>query len=65
MKVFFQAIGLVFTIIVFTLLTISSLYVSYVLTIGIGVALFIYGVYRFLKLLEKVKEDPCKAPPSL
>lgn len=63
MKLLFQSVGVTFTLIVFVIMIVLSLYVSYILAIGIGISLFIYGIYQFLKLLENVKEDPYEAPP--
>lgn len=63
MKLLFQSVGVAFTLIVFVVMIVLSLYVSYILAIGIGICLFIYGIYQFLKLLEKVKKDPYEARP--
>lgn len=63
MKLLFQSVGVTFTLVVFVIMIVLSLYISYILAIGIGISLFIYGVYQFLKLLEKVKKDPYEAPP--
>lgn len=53
MKVFFQSVGLVITVILFMLLTVLTLYVSYILTIGIAIGIAIYLLYRSLTALKK------------
>ena len=63
MKLLLQSVGVTFTLIVFVVMIVLSLYVSYILAIGVGISLSIYGIYQFLKLLEKVKKDPYEAPP--
>lgn len=62
MKLLLQSVGVTFTLIVFVVMIVLSLYVSYILAIGVGISLSIYGIYQFLKLLEKVKKDPYEAP---
>lgn len=63
MKLLLQSVGVTFSLIVFVVMIVLSLYVSYILAIGIGISLSIYGIYQFLKLLEKAKKDPYEAPP--
>lgn len=63
MKLLFQSVGVTFTLIVFVVMIVLSLYVSYILAIGIGISLSIYGIYQFLKMLETAKKDPYEAPP--
>ena len=50
----FKAIGSVFSIIVFTLIILASLYISYILAIGVIIVGAVYLIYYFLTHLEAV-----------
>lgn len=52
---FFKAVGTVFTIIVFLLVTLISLYISYVLAIGLLIAGSIYVAYNIYSTVDSSK----------
>ena len=52
---FFKAVGTVFTIIVFLLVTLVSLYISYVLAIGLLIAGSIYVAYNIYSTVDSSK----------
>jgi hypothetical protein len=57
----FQSIGFVIGIIVFIVVTVAILYVSYLLAIGMFLLLMIYTTYQVLTGLRKA---PSVTPPS-
>ncbi len=52
---FFQALGIVMTLMIAIALTLIFVYVSYILGIGLMIASLIYIVYQSLKLAENPK----------
>ena len=52
-RLLFSSIGLTVTVIVFIVLTVLLLYVSYILAIGAAIALVIFITYHVLKAAKK------------
>lgn len=53
---FLQSIGFVVSLVVFILLTILTLYVSYVLTLGIALSLAVFVTYKALKAAKGLEK---------
>ena len=49
---FFKSIGIVFSLLVFIVVAIASLYLSYVVAIGIIIAGLVYVVYQLLSMFK-------------
>lgn len=52
-RLLFSSVGLTVTVIVFIVLTVLLLYVSYILAIGAAIALVIFITYHVLKASKK------------
>lgn len=56
---FLYAVGFVISIIVFAVVTVIALYLSYIIAIGLVICLAIYAVYSVRRqMTEPVKTDP-------
>lgn len=53
-----SAVGIVVTCIVMLLVTVAVMYVSYILAIGVFLALVTYVVYKLLRVKDSLKESP-------
>lgn len=56
----FQSIGVVFTILIIVAITIVSMYLSYILGIGIVILTLIFITYHILSILKSHKSMPSK-----
>lgn len=56
----FQSIGVVFTILIIAAITIVSMYLSYILGIGIIILTLIFITYHILSILKSHKSMPSK-----
>lgn len=56
----FQSIGVVFTILIIAAITIVSMYLSYILGIGIVILTLIFITYHILSILKSHKSMPSK-----
>lgn len=54
----FQALGIVIAVLVVILLTVATMYISYVLAIGVFIGLSIFITYKLLRLREKLEDTP-------
>lgn len=53
---FLQSIGFVVSLVVFILLTVLTLYVSYVLTLGLALSLAVFVTYKVLKAAKNLEK---------
>ena len=58
MIVFFQSLGVVFTLVVLILLGVATMYLGYIVAIAVLLAALIYIVYSLLTLISSGSSKP-------